>query len=201
MDVVLGTQSDQLANARGQMFLPEYFKHYLDGAEFGENTVVQTRQAVLSFDELKPKVGWWTPMKIFLALLILEVILLFMFYISGDRGILKGLDFIWFLSLSFASIFFFFMWFATDHTVCDNNWNLLWATPFSLFYFTKPGRLRKMGFLATIFFGAVVLLGWKFIPQQLSLVIIPIVVISMLKSVRCLGVVKFLDSFKKAPQS
>lgn len=200
MDIVLGTQSDKIADMREQMFLPAYFQTYLADSKFGNQNVVSESKTILTFDSVDSKKGWLTPLVLFVGLLVLELVLFFFFYISGDRGILKFLDALWFLSLSFASIFFIFMWFGTDHTVCKNNWSLLWASPFAILYFVKNTGLKKFGFLLTIFFSLFVLLGWTYIPQQLPTEVMPLVLISLLKSVRSLGFVKWVDSFKKIPK-
>ena len=49
MDIILGTQSDQVADDRGQMFLPEYFFDYLDTSTLKDRKIVRENNSVLSF--------------------------------------------------------------------------------------------------------------------------------------------------------
>lgn len=200
MDIILGTQSDQVADHRGQMFLPLYFEEYLSGAKSDDGSIVVSSKEILTFEKSSNHKGWWTPYKVFLILLIIELIGFFLIYISGDNGVFKYLDPLWFFALTFSGFFFLFMWFATDHTVCANNWNLLWASPASLLYFVKSKKIRKFCFLLTLFLSLIVLLGWKTIPQQMPIAIIPLAIISILKSVRHLGFAKWVDSFRNMRQ-
>jgi thiol:disulfide interchange protein len=77
------------------------------------------------------------------------------------------------------------VWFGTDHFVCRNNFNLLWALPshtVAAFFLRKPGGWMHYYLLATIILQAALLIGWIFIPQELNLAILPIILLVLLRS-------------------
>ena len=73
-----------------------------------------------------------------------------------------------------------FMWFGTDHTVCKNNFNIAWAFPlnFPIAFFA----LRKRAWLSNYFFitaviTAILLAAWFWLPQQLNIALLPVVIL------------------------
>jgi len=191
MDLILGTQNDDIADERGQMFLPSYYKSYLAGARRDAQSIV------LSEKELLPQVsgskkGWFTPQLLIWTLFVIELIGLFFFYISGDRGFLKWYDTTWFIALGIASLIMTILWVGTEHTVCYNNYNLLWAGPWAWLYFTT-GKSRNLSLWLTLLTSILVLLCWQIIPQAIPLVVIPMCLISAMKSLRLLGWLKKMD--------
>lgn len=197
MDIVLGTQSDRVASQRDQMFLPFYFRDYLDKSTTNGKSVLKDSKRILNFEKKNLKTGLFTPKTVFLILLIVELLGFFLFYISGDRGFLKWFDRIWFVIIAFSSIVFLFMWFGTEHTVCANNYNLLWATPFALGYFTKKAFIKKIALIGVILGGLILVIFQGMLPQAFHIGVIYIAIINILKSARILGAVKWLDHLRK----
>ncbi|MEQ9415607.1 MAG: hypothetical protein RIF39_17350, partial [Cyclobacteriaceae bacterium] len=74
----------------------------------------------------------------------------------------------------------FVLWVATDHKAAANNFNLLWALPTNLIaVFLLFGKQRDImkkyfGFLTGI--TLLLLVTWAFLPQQLNVFLIPIVI-------------------------
>lgn len=192
MDIVLGTQSEAKATAKEQMFLPDYYKRYIDQSTISSGKIVSSSRNILDFENTASS-SWWTPLRLSVILLIVEMIGFFLFYISGDRGFLYWFDGLWFLLLSVCALTFLFLWTSTAHTVCYNNWNLLWAGPWVLLYFFKNKNVSKIGFYITLIASAMALIGWSAIPQQYNLAIIPIALISVIKCLRLLGVTKWMN--------
>ncbi len=192
MDIVLGTQSEAKATAKHQMFLPDYYKRYIDESTTSSGPIVSQRNNILDFKNTSSS-SWWTPLRLFIILLVVELIGFFLFYISGDRGFLYWFDGLWFIGLSICTLTFLFLWTSTAHTVCYNNWNLLWASPWVLLYFFKNKMVSDIGLYLTLLTSVIVLAGWSFIPQQYNLAIIPIVLVSTIKCIRLLRVSKWMD--------
>ncbi len=192
MDIVLGTQSEAIATAKEQMFLPGYYKDYLDKSTTASGDIVTKRQNIIAQTSIATS-SWWTPLKVFSILLLIELIGFFLFYISGDRGFLYWYDGLWFIGLSICAVTFIFLWLGTAHTVCYNNWNLLWAGPWVLLYFFKNRTTFKIGLYMTMTTSLLLLLGWTIIPQQYNMAIIPITLISIAKSLRLLGCANWID--------
>ena len=191
MDLILGTLNDDIADERGQMFLPAYYQSYLSGAKNND------RRIVLAEKEILPQVstsesGWFTPQLVFWGLLLLEIIGTFLCFISGDRGFLKWFDRLWFFTLGVASLIMIIMWVGTEHTVCYNNYNLLWAGPWAWLYFTR-GNTRNLSLCLTLISSILVLLCWQLVPQALPLLVIPMCMISAIKSFRLLGWIRNMD--------
>ncbi len=199
MDIILGTQSDQIADVRGQMFLPAYFRDYLEGARTDTKALTQPPASILSFNEPKEKLSWWTPLHLFLVLLLIEVIGLFLYHISGDRGFLRYYDGHWFIALAISSIIFSFMWFCTDHTVCKNNWDMLWASPLAFAYFFKDGKAKTIGLWLLAISCTILIVGFNNLPQEFNLAVLAIALTTILKCLRLLGLSKWIDSLSKRP--
>jgi hypothetical protein len=74
------------------------------------------------------------------------------------------------------SLLVLFLWFLTDHTTTQYNWNVLWASPINLlllFLNRKPNFVRLAAFmqlLATI----AMLVSFAWLPQSLHVASIPI---------------------------
>ena len=191
MDLVLGTLSDKVADERGQMFLPAYFKNYMDGAQSGGQKLIVAEKELLP--QIKEdKMGFFSPSLLFWSLFILELVGAFLFYISGDKGFLKYLDIPWMMALGVSSIILLLLWFATDHMVCRNNYNLLWAGPWTWLYWKKETP-QRISLWLTVISSALVLLCWQMIPQALPSLIIPICLVNILKGTRLLGLFRKLD--------
>jgi hypothetical protein len=72
-----------------------------------------------------------------------------------------------------------FLWIATDHQAAAKNFNLLWAIPTHLVAAILVFRNTKwLGdyFLLTASIAMALLITWKFLPQQLNVSLVPIVI-------------------------
>jgi hypothetical protein len=77
------------------------------------------------------------------------------------------------------------MWVATDHTMTKNNFNLAWAIPFHFiasFFINSNKRTVKRYFLFTTFFTIILLLTWRFLPQEMNDALLPIVALILHRS-------------------
>ncbi|HEY9340972.1 MAG TPA: hypothetical protein VIQ23_05295, partial [Hanamia sp.] len=78
-----------------------------------------------------------------------------------------------------------FMWFGTDHIMCKNNYNLLWAWPTNIvaaFYIHSRKGWAKKYFILYALFNLLLLGFWFFMPQHLNPSLIPIIGILILRS-------------------
>jgi hypothetical protein len=72
------------------------------------------------------------------------------------------------------------MWYGTDHQVCGNNYNLLWALPThaaAAFLIRKLTLLSKRYFRFTAILSCILLIAWFFLPQVLNPALIPVVIL------------------------
>jgi len=80
-----------------------------------------------------------------------------------------------------------FMMFGTDHQACAANYNLLWALPTNIIaafaIFRKPKWLQKYFYAVALISGLTIVL-WSWLPQQLNIVLLPVVVLLLSMSIR-----------------
>ncbi len=198
MDLILGAKTDRQTAVTDQMFLPAYFFKYLEDTQHGDRALLATTRTILDFPEVSRKKPLLTPSVVFGALLIFELILFFLVYISGDERWVKVLDRVWFIGLFICFLIFMIMWFLTDHQVCERNWNLLWTLPWMPFIFRKGSRMPWQKALITL---SLIVSVWVAsqvgISQYMSTAIIFISLISAVKSARMLGAGRWLDRYIK----
>jgi hypothetical protein len=79
------------------------------------------------------------------------------------------------------------MWLGTDHSMCKNNFNLLWAFPphfiMAFFVNSKKAWVKKY-FVLNSGLLILLLLSWFFLPQQLNTGLIPFVLLLLYRSAR-----------------
>jgi len=77
------------------------------------------------------------------------------------------------------------MWFATDHSMTKNNYNLLWAWPthiiIAFFVNTNKSWVKKYFALTSVAL-VLVLLAWFFLRQHLNISLIPFVLLLIYRS-------------------
>jgi hypothetical protein len=82
-------------------------------------------------------------------------------------------------------ILILFMWFGTDHIMCRNNYNLLWAWPMNVvaaFYIHSKRKWPQIYFLFYAIFNIILIGIWSFIPQHFDFALIPILAILIFRS-------------------
>ncbi|UEG48496.1 DUF4105 domain-containing protein [Ferruginibacter lapsinanis] len=183
IDILLGQPTDAIMSIEQSQFLPDNLMKSLDSSN-------QNHQVVLSETNLYPieeneKGSFlFTPLSIFSALLIT----VFLISLSANKWatiFLKGFDGILFFTTGVLGIVLIFMWTGTDHAMCKNNFNLLWAIPMhaamAFFIGSKKQWVKKYFALNGIFL-ALVLLSWFFLPQQMNNALLPLVLLLIYRS-------------------
>ena len=123
-------------------------------------------------------------MLVFLILLVLVM--------AGEWSHKKGMsqallvfDFLFFFLLGLTGILLLFMWFGTDHLVCSNNYNLLWALPthavMAFFVHSRKSWVVKY-FRFTAWLTLAMILAWFFLPQEMNPGFLPVLVLILLRS-------------------
>jgi hypothetical protein len=189
IDVCLGEHTDAVMTAQQSMFLPDNLMRSL----------AKDPQLVLSTNNLFPTTpeddsySAFTPTVLFS--LLFGFILVVGFYKNKvTNTFLRIFDGLLFFVTGLLGCMLFFMWFGTDHTLCKDNYNLLWALPTNLAVASFGIYRRKwmkvyFGFLAL---GLTALLGaWFFLPQAMNNALIPIVLLLI-----CRSIYKFFEPSK-----
>jgi hypothetical protein len=184
IDILLGAKLDRKVTNREAMFLPDYLLKGFDSATVVNHPLVNPPQTVLQMPSPLKENSFFTPGVVFTLLLI--IILAISFIQSGwAKMVISIFDFLFYFILGLAGILLLFMWFGTDHKVCQNNYNLLWALPtnvvMAFFVHSKKAWVKK--YFKVVFWLTVVLaVTWFFLPQQMNNALIPIVLLIVYRS-------------------
>jgi hypothetical protein len=184
IDLLLGSPIDKKINNREAMFLPDYLMIALDSSALNGQPVVEEKKVLLDyFDAYKTKNGL-TP---FLVLGVLFIVVAVLSILTRRKWNLyfKIFDFFFFFTVGAMGIVIMFMWFGTEHAMCKNNFNLLWALPTHLpvafMLFNKKNRMN-IYFRFIFFYTVAILLAWFFLPQQFNTAFLFVVGIVLIRS-------------------
>lgn len=192
IDLIIGSIADAKADHRGAMFLPDYLHDYTEKIQYVDETgnavkLVKSDELILPLDFIKHQAYFITPLLLFSLLAFIEL-LIFIFYkkLNRPNRIIRMYDFLGYIAISTVSIVIMFMWFATDHDACVDNYNLMWANPLFLvltgtILFSKQSS--RVTFLVSVFL-IITLLLWTTIPQQFHIAVLPIIIMLLLKNLR-----------------
>lgn len=184
IDMLLGNPIDKKITNREAMFLPDYLLMAFDSSVLNGQPVVGEKKVLLNyFDAYKTKSGI-TP---FLVFGVLFLVVLVLSFITRSKWSLffKIFDFFFFLTLGMIGIVILFMWFATDHAMTRNNFNLLWALPTHLpiaFMLFSKKKWINAYFRFIFFYTIALLVAWFFLPQQFNATLLFVVGIILVRS-------------------
>ncbi len=182
IDLALASRIDRkVANAEA-MFLPDYLMMGFDSSVSKDGSLVLNKKTILRHVQIgEGSDSGITPIMATIAILLMGIILLF----TRSQKIANVFDITYFLLLGLVGSFMLFMWFGTDHELCRDNYNLLWALPthlIAVFYVQKNARFKKIYFGATAVLALVVLLFWKVLPQELNIAFLPLILLAGIRS-------------------
>lgn len=189
IDLLLGAPTDELADERGQMFLPDYLSENLGKGQVDGAPLLGPRIPVIDGEDRtntgkQPKPGWvlWPLALVFL--------LLWQFIPRCRRWAGAG---VWIL-FGLAGCLVAFMWWGTDHQATQENWNIFWLNPLQLAAGiavaagSRSTWLKGFGWLQT---GMVLiaLAAWMWLPQALPLPALPLMLLLVFQSLRLAGII------------
>ncbi len=185
IDLLLGSPTDAVMNTSQAMFIPDYLMKSLDSATLDGKPLVRETHSLYYFKPPVVTKDYLTdPIFIFSLLLALAVFLSY-----SKKGVARkfmvGFDRLLFFLTGLLGILLLFMWFGTDHAMCRDNFNLLWAWPTNIwaaFYAHSSKKPHKGYFRVYGYFGILLLLAWFFLPQHFNTALIPIEAILIFRS-------------------
>lgn len=187
IDICLGLPMDKIASPYEYMFLPDYIESGFDNALIKRNgqeeALVIRKISVYDQREEDPMGVLPHPLYVFslFALITLGVAILDL----KRKKLTQWYDIALFGLVGLIGILLVLLWTATDHKAAAKNFNLLWAIPthFAIvfFLFKRFGWIKKY-FLAIFFLQILLLVTWKFLPQQLNISLVPVVVALAIRS-------------------
>lgn len=185
IDILLGAKTDAIATPYQVMFLPDYLMKTFDSSTINSQPLVTDKHSLFKITySQNEKDNLTHPFFLFICLFVLIAFLSF----SKNAFIQKFLasfDALLFFIVGFLGILILFMWFGTDHIMCRNNYNLLWAWPMNIvasFYIHSKRKWPQIYFLIYAIFNIVLIALWSFIPQHLNFALVPILAILIFRS-------------------
>jgi len=171
------------------MYIPHYLHKALEKASLktdsGVVPVIKKSEQII---ESTRKRGFgvdffWSPVFLLSVLAFIGIIITLKDKKNNRRT--KLLDWLIFSITGLLGIGLLLLWFATDHTSSDNNFNILWAFApnlFFLFYLKKNKNKRNATYMA-ILLGWLVLLTilWIFSVQLFAISLIPLLILLLVR--------------------
>lgn len=190
IDLLLGAKTDAVMNNREVMFLPDYLMHSFDSSKMGNKPVVTEKINVFELSQITKKENFIKHPLFFFSLVLVVIVALSFSKNTGLQKIVSGFDGFLFFICGAAGLIFIFMWLATDHEMCSNNYNLLWALPThaaAAFFIHSQKKWVKKYFLVTAIINVLLLLVWFFLPQHLNISLLPFVLLLTFRSASIYG--------------
>jgi hypothetical protein len=185
IDILLGSRMDVAATPYQVMFLPEYLMKTLDSSTIHSQPLVSDKRLILKMDHSKnEKNNLAHPFFLFVCLFVIIAFLSFSKNLFIQK-LLASLDGILFFITGLLGILLIFMWTGTDHIMCRDNYNLLWAWPTNVvtaFYIHSKKSWAKKYFIIYAVFNIILIALWRVIPQHLNPVLIPVIAILIFRS-------------------
>lgn len=184
IDLLLGAHLDATVTNEQAMFLPDWLAKGFDSATAGSHPLVSETRPLLAMPYQAPETSWLTPGVVFSILLVLGAALSFGRAL-GAQNALNIFDRILFLLTGLLGIVLWTVWITRVDTVCSNNWNTLWALPthaVMAFMLNKKRPWVKAYWILTSLLLALLLIGWKWWPQEMNNALLPFVALLLLRS-------------------
>jgi hypothetical protein len=167
------------------MFLPEYLEKGFDSAILGGRPLVAEKTALLHAGSLQKADTWFTPMALFITLLLAGLALSFARGRVAAR-ILRIFDISLYLVTGLMGMVMCALWIARVDNVCRNNWNVIWALPthaIVVFVMNRPRQWLRLYWMITAVLLALLLVCWKWLPQELNNALLPFVALLLVRSI------------------
>lgn len=184
IDILLGAKLDRKVTNREAMFLPDYLLKGFDSASVNNHPLVTSPQTILQMPSPLKDKSFFTPGVVF-GLLLVSVVGISFIHSNWVRAFISVFDFLFFFILGLAGLLLLFMWFGTDHKVCQNNYNLLWALPTNVvmaFFVHSKKQWVKKYFTIVFWLSLVLAVAWFFLPQQMNNALLTVVFLIIYRS-------------------
>ncbi|MEY4029426.1 MAG: hypothetical protein RJA90_611 [Bacteroidota bacterium] len=178
--LILGLPADEIATFRDEMFLPDYLEKHLENAFLGDQPLAKNKINILFQNQPQPSDSFLLSPILVSCLLFLMALILTIYY---TKRWTKIFDTVFFSLISLSGILFVFMWVGTDHFVTHKNMNLLWANPLYLIVILNLflGKNGKYLLFLLLVLNLTILAGWKILPQEFHIVMIPLIFTNILR--------------------
>lgn len=130
-DVISGAVVDRKATVQEHLFLPYYAMQQIRNTTLNGKPLLKSEHVVLDYKAQKGSAFLvLSPLFWFTVLLLVTGWITYWNVKHGTQS--RWLDFCLFLIPGVVGVGLFLLWFASDHTVTSNNFNVLWAFPLNV---------------------------------------------------------------------
>jgi len=183
IDILLGSKLDKKVTNWNAMFLPDYLMQGLDESNLADEGIIHPSTIIYAANPPDIKSWKYAPVLIF-SILFAGLIVISLLKKGWAVRTTRIFDSLLLYITGVLGFLLLFMWFGTDHTVCKNNFNLLWALPTNFvaafFIWKRPLWVRRYFYVAALIYG-LFLLSWFWLPQQINIALIPLVLYMLLR--------------------
>ncbi|PTX61420.1 uncharacterized protein DUF4105 [Kordia periserrulae] len=188
IDIALGSVIDREATAKEYDFLPDYVYKSVENATLqnGESLVKEVN-VILKEPKNTQKAGSFALSPYFISTILLLIVLIITFLDFKHKKRTRWLDAALLLITGLGGIMVLLLWFATDHSMTVNNWNLLWVFPINLLFIRKfrskqkeaKNRWKYTAFLIGLI--VILLFLWLLQFQVFALAAIPLLIMLLIR--------------------
>lgn len=181
IDICLGLPMDKVATAADYMFLPDYLETGFDLARIqtaeGLQPLVHEKTVVYEAQPEEYSFPVTHPWVVFGLLLMVTFWVTLRKIVNAE----KWLDRILFNITGILGLLLVLLWFVTDHKAAAWNFNLLWAMPLNLAIPLLREEHRRKYFIGMTILSAGLIVSWAFLPQELNVYLIPVVLTMLIR--------------------
>jgi len=182
IDILLGAPTDRIMTASEQQFLPNNLEKSIDRCT--NTKLVASKSTIFQNQITESGIYFFHPSILFIILFLFIAPLHKKKTIIATKTLLV-FDVILFFVIGIVGIILVLAWFATDHTMTKNNYNLLWALPTHIlapFFIFFKSKISKYYFGVTAVISSLLIFSWLFLPQELNPALLPIVMMILTRA-------------------
>jgi hypothetical protein len=186
INICLGSHLDEKMDNQQAMFLPDYLMAGFENGMKNNRSLVSSTHEILPVKNLNQNNSSWFTPGFLSTILLLSTIVLSFVKTSWSKTVLNIFDLVFFLSIGLVGILILSLWLGRVDTVCRNNMNILWALPthtIIVFFMKRRYVWVKNYFRIAALICVVLLLGWKWWPQELMNALIPLCLLIIFRSI------------------
>ena len=181
IDLVLGLPADRIAKPSDFMFLPDYVHDFFAKAKTGDG--IPLVKSERNIPEVLLNKEPFTPSPLERPFWIMTFVAIIGLISMANPRTERIFDILFWFMLGLAGLVIGLLWFATDHSATKVNLNILWAWPTHLLFFWRTRRSGPTGyyFTAAALTAVLLLIFWKWIPQEMPTPALPLIALVMVK--------------------
>jgi len=192
IDLALGSVIDRIATPQEYLFLPDYVFQSFKKGSISEKPLVKIERTLFESSPVKKTSSFLKPFVIFSMIALIVLFVTFRDLKKQRRS--KWLDVLLFVFTGIVGLLVLLLWFATDHSATQKNYNILWAflpnLPLAfLFLKTQLRPWLKNYLILVLVLLLITTLLWILKIQIFSITVIPILI---LLGVRYFYLVKYM---------